>query len=422
MRVKIVRIFLSLVGVIFLSGCASEPQTGHPSNKAWYQAGISAEQTKRDLAECQYESLVNGQSYSPIPAATAGQAIALGMLASSAENSRENQIVQTCMAAKGYSLVNTNSPLLTIVPIANMTAEQQKSAIEKAYKTKAESGDAEAQYQLGSCYYNGGFGFTKDFTEAIKWYQKAADQNYPNMQLLLASAYAQRGVLELKNGDLDGALADYNKAIEIKPDFIEVYCVRGYVKQCKGDLDGAMADCEKVIEMNPKLALVYSIRGLINYNLHKFTDAMADFRKSCEWSSDVRIQDGSYSYIWLIRARLGEQDAATKELQIYLNNRKTGTSDDCSSKVCPFLTGQLSEPDFFKAAENTDNQTNQEQVSETVPEQHCEVYFYAGSKRLIEGDKTTATDYFEKCLATGCKEVGEYNSAAVELKSLETSK
>src|SRR5882762_3277305 len=41
MRVKIVLIFLSLVGVIFLSGCASEPQAGKLSNKAGYHAGIS---------------------------------------------------------------------------------------------------------------------------------------------------------------------------------------------------------------------------------------------------------------------------------------------------------------------------------------------------------------------------------------------
>jgi len=105
--------FLSLVCIIFLSGCASTPQTGCPSNKVWYQPGISAEQTKRDLAVCQNEALVYGRSYSPIPADSAGQAIALGMLASSAESSRENKIIQTCMISKGYSLVGTNSPLLS---------------------------------------------------------------------------------------------------------------------------------------------------------------------------------------------------------------------------------------------------------------------------------------------------------------------
>jgi lipoprotein NlpI len=235
------------------------------------------------------------------------------------------------------------------------------------------------------------------------------------MQFPLASAYSQRGVQEETNGDLDGALADFNKAIEIKPDFTEIYCFRGYVKQCKGDLDGALTDYNKVIDLNSKFApAVYSMRGLLNYNLHKFTDALVDFRKSCELNSDAKIQDYSHFYIWLIRARLGEQDSATKELQTYLDNRKTGTSDEWPPNVARLLTGQLTEPDFFKAAENSDQQTDKRQ--------HCEAYFYAGSKRLIEGDKTAATDYFDKCLATGCKNLSEYNSAAAELKSLEISK
>jgi len=407
---KSVLTFFSLIGIIFLSGCASKPQNGCPSNKIWYQPGVSAEQTRRDLADCQYQALLHERSTS-IQADTVGQAILLGMVASSAENNR-NEMIQACMAAKGYSLVNTNSPLLNLVPVANMTAEQKKSAIEKSYKAKAESGDADAQYQLGSCYYTGDFGFTKDFTEAIKWYQKAADQNYPNIQFPLASAFAQRGRLEQQNGDLDGALADFNKAIEIKPDFTEAYAIRGYVKQCKGDLDGAFTDYNKVIEMNPKFALVYSMRGLVNYNLHKYTDALSDFRKSCEMNVDAKSQDYSHCYIWFIRARLGEKDAATRDLQTYMDNRKSGTLDDWPTKVVRLLTGQLTEPEFFTAAKNTDNQKDKEQL--------CEAYFYAGSKRLTEGDKTTATDYFEKCLATECKESDEYNSAAVELKSLGT--
>jgi len=74
----------------------------------------------------------------------------------------------------------------------------------------------------------------------------------------------------------------------------------------------------------------------------------------------------------------------------------------------------LTEPDFFKAAENTDKQKDNEQ--------HCEAYFYAGSKRLIAGDKTIATDYFEKCMATDEKGFIEYQGAAAELKFLKTAK
>jgi hypothetical protein len=190
MKIITVLKFLSLVSIIFLSGCASEPQTGSPSNKTWYQFGISDEQTKRDLAVCQYESLVNGQSYSPIPAATAGQAIALGMLASSSENNRENEIIQTCMIAKGYSLVNTNSPLLT----NSQTSQPQDRAItaeaEADIKAKAEKGDAGWQFTLGFCYFYGK-GVPQDYVGAAKWFHKAADQGLLEAQYTLGACYAK---------------------------------------------------------------------------------------------------------------------------------------------------------------------------------------------------------------------------------------
>lgn len=75
----------------------------------WYQPGISAEQTMRDLADCQNESLAYGRS-----SVFAGeQTAARALFDSMAESSRQNQIVQTCMIAKGYSLVKTNSTVLT---------------------------------------------------------------------------------------------------------------------------------------------------------------------------------------------------------------------------------------------------------------------------------------------------------------------
>jgi hypothetical protein len=42
-------------------------------------------------------------------------------------------------------------------------------------------------------------------------------------------------------GDLGGALNDFNKAIELKPD-ADGYINRGVVKLAKADLDGAIAD------------------------------------------------------------------------------------------------------------------------------------------------------------------------------------
>ncbi len=153
----------------------------------------------------------------------------------------------------------------------------------------------------------------------------------------------------------------------------------------------------------------YHAQGCVDYNSHRFTNSLADFRKSCELGSDN--QDYSYFRIWLIRARLGEEEAATQELAAYLERRKAQKPDDWPSKVGRFLASQLSETDFVKAADDANIQTDHEQ--------HCEAYFYAGSKRLIENDKMGAVGYFKKCLTTNVTNFEEYTSAASELLRLQ---
>ena len=51
-------------------------------------------------------------------------------------------------------------------------------------KTRAANGDAEAQNNLGNCYYNGE-GVTKDYAEAVRWYRKAAEQGHANAKIVL---------------------------------------------------------------------------------------------------------------------------------------------------------------------------------------------------------------------------------------------
>jgi len=47
--------------------------------------------------------------------------------------------------------------------------------------------------------------------------------------------------------DLSGALADFTKAIELKPDYADAYFNRGLTKKVKDDFDGAIADYTKAM-------------------------------------------------------------------------------------------------------------------------------------------------------------------------------
>ena len=58
----------------------------------------------------------------------------------------------------------------------------------KLCRFAAEQNDADAQFRLGTCYYNG-IGVEKDVVEAVKWWRKAAEQNNADAQFGLGYCY-----------------------------------------------------------------------------------------------------------------------------------------------------------------------------------------------------------------------------------------
>jgi tetratricopeptide (TPR) repeat protein len=221
-------------------------------------------------------------------------------------------------------------------------------------------------------------------------------------------AYVGRGNAKQAKGDYDGAMADFNRAIELDPKDAIAYNNRGNAKDDKGDHDGAMADYNRAIELDPKYALAYRGRGDAKNIMRSWTDALADYRRRCELSESG--QDYPRLYIWLIRARLGETEAASKELSDYIGKRPATAAGDWVSKVAGHLIGNVTEADLFAAAASPDAKKDSGQ--------HCEAWFYAGMKKLLAGDKKTAADYFHKCMATEQKTFTEFQLAQSELKAL----
>jgi len=71
-------------------------------------------------------------------------------------------------------------------------------------------GDAEAHFNLGESYYNGR-GVSRDVTQAVIWYQKAAEQDYAKAQLKLGDClFDGYGIVK----DMPQAINWYNKAAE----------------------------------------------------------------------------------------------------------------------------------------------------------------------------------------------------------------
>ena len=73
-----------------------------------------------------------------------------------------------------------------------------------AIKAKAEQGDSDAQFKLGNMYHDGKGVAQQDYSEALKWYRKAADQGNANAQFKLG----------LMCAEADGVLQNYAEAVK----------------------------------------------------------------------------------------------------------------------------------------------------------------------------------------------------------------
>ena len=75
---------------------------------------------------------------------------------------------------------------------------------------------------------------------------------------LAAKKYFAAGVSKYQSGDNQGALADYNRAIQLNPRYALAYVNRGVIRSALRDSRGASADFDRAIEIDPNYAQAYN--------------------------------------------------------------------------------------------------------------------------------------------------------------------
>jgi tetratricopeptide (TPR) repeat protein len=110
-----------------------------------------------------------------------------------------------------------------------------------------------------------------------------------------------------KAGDLRGALADYDQAIRIDPQYAFAYVNRGNTRRALGDKQGVITDYDQAIRLNPKYALAYYNRGKARSELGDRQGAIADYDQA------IRIDPkDAFAYYnrGNIRSGLGDKQGA----------------------------------------------------------------------------------------------------------------
>ena len=134
------------------------------------------------------------------------------------------------------------------------------------------SAESDAYLNRGVDYYDQG-----ELDKALTDYNKAIELD-PAESL----AYLNRGMVYYDQGELDKALIDYNKAIELDPAESLAYSNRGAAYYVQGELDKALTDYNKAIELDPAESLAYIGRGMVYHQQNERFQAVADYDKAIE--------------------------------------------------------------------------------------------------------------------------------------------
>lgn len=95
-----------------------------------------------------------------------------------------------------------------------------------------------------------------------------------------ALAYAQRGEAYCQKGDVQRCVADFDEAMRIDPSDASFVYLRGVARADAGDADGAIADLTKAIEQDAGAVAAYVRRGRIYEAEGDKARAAADYRNA----------------------------------------------------------------------------------------------------------------------------------------------
>lgn len=93
-------------------------------------------------------------------------------------------------------------------------------------------------------------------------------------------AFYNRGISHKALGQLDDAIGDYTRALEIDPRHAGSFNNRGSLFHDKGEFDKSLADLDKAITIDPKFAFAYNNRGTVRETMGDKPGAIADYRKA----------------------------------------------------------------------------------------------------------------------------------------------
>jgi tetratricopeptide (TPR) repeat protein len=125
----------------------------------------------------------------------------------------------------------------------------------------------------------------KDIEGAVSDYTKSIELNPRNPK-----PFNNRGNVFSATSRYKEALADYNAALALDPSLSESLNNRGAVKAILGDLHGAMEDINKALLINPEYRDAYRNRGLVWLRMKDLRSARDDWEKAAGMGDEISVK------------------------------------------------------------------------------------------------------------------------------------
>ena len=148
-----------------------------------------------------------------------------------------------------------------------------------------------------------------DIDGALENFNKAIE-----LDKKLYAAYWNRGNIKFINSDFKGAMEDFNTAIELDPKLDVAYAGRAKTKFSLQDYRGAIKDYDKVIQLSPNISIYFFLRAEAKDQLDEFESAISDYDRSIKLNPIKSLNGKSYFNRGIDKLKINKKDEGCLDL------------------------------------------------------------------------------------------------------------
>ncbi len=232
-------------------------------------------------------------------------------------------------------------------------------------------------------------GTQKQHSEAIAIYSAVINKQ-PE-----AFAYNNRGAAKLDLGNNQGAILDFDRAININPKFAGAYFNRGNAKSDLGNKQEAIIDFDRAIDINPKFADAYCKRGNAKYKLGDKQEAIIDYDRAIYLNPKYTE---AYSNRGAAKSELGNNQGAIIDFDLAININPKYPEAYSNRGKAKFELG------------NNQGAILDFDLAININPKFADAYFNRGNAKYKLDDKQGAIIDFDRAIAINYKDTEAYSN------------